>query len=265
MEAFTMKQKRFCEILAALAVAAALGGCNLFGKIDSPKSNAEILVDAQAKMDNGNCADAVTALNAISEKDDSVYHKLGWAQLCVGGATVERVAGTLLTYSSSSGDFTVVGKLANNLIGTTGAQISSISDAIGSFGSISNANLNDRSVNVALANIVKAAALLSTASGDKVKVRAGDVALAACASATCSGGGPGASCDASSAGTLSQSDANSIGTLLIAAQTAMGQASGDLGSAQNLAQQLGGFANSGVNAAAAQINRCYIVQKMISQ
>ncbi|MGE4234008.1 MAG: hypothetical protein AB7F43_11830 [Bacteriovoracia bacterium] len=138
--------------------------CNLFSSLDS-----ETLVDsrdklsaAHAKANQSDCQGAIDILSTIpyTEMNDEVLASLGWAYLCSAGATIERIAGTIYTYSSTNPNYAVVGQLARNLIPMTEDKIKKVDIAI---------SLGSRIVNksqyaffLSIAKLIAAATLLST-------------------------------------------------------------------------------------------------------
>lgn len=250
-------------VLPATLLAAVFGsGCNLTGGLDGPKGNDEIYADAQSKMDAGDCGGAIQKLNSAGTMDDKMYRLRGWALLCQAGVPFSKIASSVLQYGSSTTDFTVIGTLANSMVPMTLANIDTITSAIASFGQMTSlANADDKAANLVLANVVKAAAIIATASSDGVSVKKADVSVSGCNGIPitgCSTGG--AACTVTGTGRLGDGDALLVATTIQAAQTAA-SGSASLGSAGTLAGNLNGY----LVGAAAATSRCTIVNGMLSR
>ncbi|MBI3543196.1 MAG: hypothetical protein HY075_07980 [Deltaproteobacteria bacterium] len=224
---------------AALAAIGVLGaGCNLTGGIDSSKSRDERILDAQAKMDTGDCGGAISILNSLGDQDDRSLQMLGTAYLCNAGATVKKVDAALGSYDSSSNNLTVIGTLANRLVPTTNDADSGIVSAINAFNRMSASN--NKSVWQIYGNIVRIANLMAKASADSATVHRSDIGLTACLAASC-----GTAPAACSGARMGDGDATNALTALQAAAAAAGNTS--LGSiatlANNLNTLLGGSAS----------------------
>lgn len=241
-------------LLLALAIATTFTtlGCNLYDDVDEASSKQELIEEAKAALEIGECDKAIAAVNAIGGDDDEVLRLRGWAQLCAAGVTVNRVAETLLTYNASNAtDFKVVGNLANALVPATTETYAKIDRAASTFSSIRNVKV--RSLTLSLANIAKAAAVIAKQSGDRAKVRRSDIySSASCIGQTCTSAP--ASCDPG----MSIVDANDVADALDAAAAAASLDS-DLGFVRSLASLLGD------STSVPRATRCIIVNNMLSE
>lgn len=240
--------------LLATVLAATLmtSGCNLYDDVDEARSRQELLEEAKAALEQGECDKTIAAVNAIGGSDDEILRLRGWGQLCAAGVTVNRISQTLLTYKATdSTDFKVVGRLANALIPANLETYAKIDRAASTFSSIQDIQL--RAITVSLANISLAAAVIAIQSGDRVKVRRSDIySSTSCVGATCSSAP--ATCDPG----MSNADANLVGSALDRAATAAGTDSA-LGVIRTLAEQLGN------TTAVPRAARCIIVNNMLTE
>ncbi len=251
----TGKTKRV--LLAALIATSLAGmGCNLTGGVDNAKGHDELVLDAQGKIDTGDCDSAITILTGITPQDNRVLQMTGTAHLCRAGATVTVVEGALASYDTSSQNFTVVGTLANKLVPLIKSDTDDkIVAAITAFQNM--VQTDEKSVWLAYANIVRAAGLLAKSSADKNTVKRADVTSGlGCVGAPCTTDV--ASCPAATSGNMSTLDANNLITALIAASTAVGSAS-SIGAAKDLATKLGATQAQTANGA-----RCTAVNNFLS-
>lgn len=239
-----------------LLAAIVSSGCNLAGKLDSPKNAEEYAEEAQAQMNEEKCSDALTTIDKIdsAQYNNKIRQLKGWAQLCAGGATVGRVGKTLFNYSLASNNLTVVGALADNLIPMNSAKLTNLNAAITTFSGMTGSDDKEKELNQALANIVYAAGLIAQASTNAINVRRADVSPSSCVG-TCS-----TTVGNCTNVNMSDSDANAVASALLAAQTAISGVSG-LGAAQDLTSQLATLVTAGNGNA----NRCAIVNNMLSQ
>ncbi|MBI3557569.1 MAG: hypothetical protein HY074_15005 [Deltaproteobacteria bacterium] len=247
----TIRASRF--LFAAVFAASSLGamGCNLTGGVDNAKGHDELVLDAQAKIDTGDCDAAVSILTGITPQDNRVLQMTGTAHLCRAGATVTVVEGALGNYNTASQNFTVVGVLANKLVPTVKNDTDDkIVAAVNAFSNM--VQTDEKSVWLAYANIVRAAGLLAKASSDHVSVKRADVSVAGCIGTNCT---PGAACTAVN---LNDADANNLINALIAASAAVGSAS-SIGAAKDLATRLGASAAQTANG-----GRCTAVNNFLS-
>lgn len=226
-------------------------GCNLTGGIDNSKSNRDKVLDAQAKMDTGDCQAAVDLLKDLSPKDDRALQILGTAYLCTAGADANRVTSALGGYDSSSNNLNVVGALATRLITPATDADERIVSALTAFGEMSTSK--QKALWQIYGNVVRIASLMAKTSADKVAVRRTDIAPAACVSQTCSTAP--AQCSAG----MTDADALVAANALTAANTAKQLV--DLGSIGNLAGNLNTALGNSLTANAA---RCVLVNQTLS-
>jgi hypothetical protein len=250
---FTWTRKNpgtFATVCATVAMTCATAACNLFGGIDDPDTKVELMSHARAALNSGDCNTAVSDMLTLNILDDEGYQILGWAYLCQGGATLAKVGKSLFTYSSTTANLTVVGNLANELLPVSGDKVAAIENAISAFSNISPRNANDRRVNLALANISKAAIAIAKASPDTSRVRKSHVATEAACDAVAS------NCVAGcTGGNLQAADLSVISSSLSQASSIL--LGSGLGAIADLAAQLG----NAVGAAA--LTRCYVYKNMI--
>lgn len=246
-------------LISVLAAAALVSGCNLTGGIDNAKSHTEMVLDAQAKMDTGDCDGAVTILKNLSPLYDKDLQMLGSAYMCSAGATVKKVDAALGSYDPNSGNLTVVGTLANGLIPVAGDADGKIQAAINTFSQMSASN--QRQTWITYGNIVRAAGLLAKASTDNAHVKRGDVSVSGCLNVSCSSGG----ITACTFRNLSDGDATALSQSLIAAANAA-SANTSLGDVQKLAAQLQAVYGGNTGAAVlANAGRCTAYNQLLSQ
>lgn len=239
-------------MIPALALSAVFSSCNMFGGVDHATSRQELIEEAKAALDNGECDRVLAAVGAIGGYDDEIFKLQGWGELCAAGVTVNKVGKTLFNYSASdSTNYTVIGKLANSLVPADASHPQRIERAIQAFSAIGDRNA--RSANLILAQISKAAILIARRSSDNVKARRADIYSAAgCVGATCTGN-PG-TCGAG----MSNDDANSVADAFDAAATEANQLT-ELGAVRDLARSLGD--NTGLP----NVTRCIIVNNMLEE
>lgn len=253
------KKHSFLAIaIAVFGFSLVLHGCNAFESFDEPETEEETLIGAQALMDAGDCAGASTLMKSKAYTSDIYYRTLGWALLCEGGASLSKVLATLLSFSSSSNNLNIVGALANKLIPQTDTKIAKFDEALDFFGRQSASN--DKYVNVALASISKAAAIVSLSSSNLSTVSKADISVGACTTAVC--GTDPSPCVAAGSGNMSTNDTVRLREAITGAQTALSSAGSSLGSLTDLSSSLTTLIGP---AAAATLIRCVVVNNMLSQ
>lgn len=237
-------------------------GCNLFSKFDKPKSDGEIVVGAQAKMDAGLCGEAVKELNDLKSPSNATKRLKGWAALCAGNAGLKKILTSIVSYAgggSSSNGLSTVSTLAATLIPQNTSTINSIQTGIDSFNSQDASKEKD--LNVALGYLIKSAALMAKATSDNKTVKRADIAPGACVGVDCSVGF--AACTEVN---MSDGDANTFLDAITAAGTTVGSSAG-LGSIGNLTGDLKAKlpSNANLSAATAQATRCAIVNSVLKE
>lgn len=247
-----------------LGMSTIIAGCNLYGKIDSPKSLEERLDEAQILMDKGQCQLAVDKLREFSitgtdAKNDKYWELYGWAQLCAAGAPFDKVAGTLLTFSaSSSNSLQVVGNLVNSIGPASTDSINGANNAKNAFLQISDLARKRRLIYAALADVVEAAMYVSKNATTGTQTVRTDIAGSSCFGQTCTSAP--AQCAANSShGKMTNGDATAFYTLVQEASSYLGQDSGFGNAAElitTLLNALGGGAQNAI--------RCSIVNNMLS-
>lgn len=246
------KSHHFISALLLVSCAGFTSSCNLTGGIDDPKSAEDIVSASQALIEQDKCQDAVEKLATMPVRGDRANQMLGWAHLCVAGATIDKVGKALFSYSSATNNLTVVGDLANALIPSNGDKETSVNRAIEAFTAMQTGD--ERQISIALGQMVKAAAIVAKASADNIVVRRSDVSPSNCLGTTCSTD-PAACVEVR----LNDNDTNKVATALDAAATAVGGTS-TLGAIKDLAQRLG--ASDGT---LAQGTRCAIYNSMLRE
>ncbi len=231
--------------------------------VDKAKTREEFFSEALAKMDSKDCKGAIESFKSISEGEmnDDIRNAHGWAYLCIAGASLNKVIGNLLGYDKSKGDLSIFGTLANGLIPMDGDKIGEINNSINTFGKISNADV--RRVNVAFAYILKAAALIAKQSVNNAPVKRTHISGTGCAAdkdicATST------NCDAGGNGNMTSADANSFGDTVLDGQASVGGIAKG-GKLKDLADKLGETLSADVTDAAAEINRCVIYNKVLTE
>jgi len=225
--------------------------CNATGGIDTPETATEKLSEVKALLDEAKCEDAIQKLNDINQPDAEIARLRGWANLCRAGATIGRVGKSLYSFDTTLNNLTVVGRLANEMVPTNDTKLSYIDEAINAFGQMGTST--DRSLVIAIAQMVKAAGYIAKYSTNGQRVFKTDIAIESCQQVSCS-----AATDITCPARMSNTDANVVGNALIAANNEIGSNS-TLGNLGTLASQLGGIASASTGA----INRCYIISQML--
>lgn len=239
-------------LLAILGMGAALSSCNMFGEVDHATTREELIEEAKAALDNGNCDRVLAAVGAIGGYDDEIFKLQGWGELCGAGITVNKVGKTLFNYKPTDAtNYQIVGQLANSLVPADEIHLQRVDRAIRTFSAIK--DRNTRSANLILAHISKAAILIARRSADRVKARRADIYSAAgCVGATCTSNP--AACGAG----MADADANAAADSFDAAATEANSFT-ELGAVRDLARSLGD--NTGLP----NVTRCIIVNNMLSE
>lgn len=228
-------------------------GCNLYGRLDQPRQSEDFYAAGVAAANDGRCDEAVNWLKSIDHPNDDAYSALGWAYLCVGGATAINIATSLYRFSSTSSNYTVVGALARSMLPRSGAKSQALSKASDTFEFVQDPTR--RSVEIAITRMVLAADVLANQSsndGDSTNLALADVSDTGCAAFASSCASVGASCQAVMGDTATTQFTN----LITAAAVAM-NATG----ATDL-QALANGMQSGL-AGSTNVARCFIYNKMI--
>lgn len=162
-------------------------GCNTFSGIDNPETEREISEKALEEADSGDCVTARDRLSMIFPRSDDTNYNLGFARLCIGGATLETIGATVVTYSSSSGsDYTVVGKLAQALLPWSVSKQDEVNQSLEAF-----TNINDiqrRAYSMLIARLSRMAMIVAKASGGRTTLTRDDIADSSCALLSCPAG-----------------------------------------------------------------------------
>lgn len=238
-----------------IALAAGQLSCNFFGGIDNPSDPQDVYTAAVAKADAGDCAGARDLLKAVANPSDKISIALGWAYLCVGGATAANIASSLYNYSSTSNDLTVVGKLARTLLPMTAEKLSAITSAYEAFTRI--ADGRTRGLETAIAKFVEAAAIVSNQAGNVAatgSLTRDDISNdPSCSGVTCSTGS--AVCTAAPG--ISDTDVSSFINAVTAATNALGTVNSSNLALLNLAQALQNQLGVGT------VGRCVIYNNVV--
>lgn len=229
--------------------------CNITSPLDKPSTIEEKNLDAQAKIEQGECDEAIATLEGASpsSRNDDSHAILGWAYLCKSNIFITNVGGSLFSYSSTSSDPTIAGALANELIPKTESDLNVIDQAIASFGNI--LSVETRAVYKSFAYIIKAAAIIAKASGDGVSVQKLDIAPSGCEAIDCLTVAVAACTEVN----MSDDDANAVVAALANAANTVAAVEG-IGTAKELSTDLN---PSGI--ATALASRCYIFNNLLAE
>ncbi len=165
-------------------------GCNMYGAIDDSDDRLDAIEKARYDADGGDCVTARDRLANITPQDDNQRFTLGWAHLCVAGATLENIGATVAGYTTSSGsDFSLVGRLARRLLPYSLSKYTQITQGADTFRNI--ATSNRRAYASLVGNITKLAIIAARAAGDRTNLVRNDISLeASCTSvAACTAAG----------------------------------------------------------------------------
>lgn len=243
------RRARSWETGIAVLLAISVGGCNLFGGIDEPREVADKYAAAIAAANGGDCIGAKKLLLGIPNPDDDVLVALGWAYLCIAGATAGNVASSLYKYTNGSSDLTIIGTLARTMLPMDGDKLGAAGEAINVFAQVQNGRR--AYLNVALARFVRASAILAMQANNNGSgtLDQTDVSAASCSASA-------ANCAAGCAAGMTDGDVTSFTSEITAASTALGNAAaGDLKAlADAIAAGFGGAAQS----------RCFIFNRTIA-
>jgi hypothetical protein len=241
-------------LAASLALAAASSGCNLFGNIDKPSDAPDQLSSAIAMANAGDCSGAKDLLVQIPNPNDEVNVALGWAYLCMAGATASTIATSIYNYTSTSTDYTVVGILARSLLPIDGTKTTNVNSSISAFSQIY--DQNRLSIEVAIAQFVKAAIVLgrqAVNAGSSATLERTDISASTCQGADCTSAVQAAlRCNTG----MSHADIVSFADAINAAATAL-----NASNAANL-QALAAAIKSGLGVTDA-VGRCFIMNQTI--
>lgn len=178
---------------------------------------------AIAKANQGHCDDARNILIRIQNPSDDVLKALGWAYLCLGGATADRIATSIYNYTSDANNLTILGALARELLPTDQGKRQYLTEAVLAF---TRMTTNDRNIQLGIGYLVRAASILSAQSENQpstANVERDDVTASTCDThaPTCT---TAIAADCPSAGRMSDSDvtafSNDINSALGFFQTA---------------------------------------------
>ena len=249
-----MFRKIFIPVFLTLTTLLAFPACNMFSAVDKPSTDTERLQSALALMDEGKCSEAAKLYDGKSGLTDDELHTLGWAQMCGSGAKLANIAKSLFTYTSASNNTSLIGTVANSLIPQNDNRIIGLSNAVGSFGQIRNDSL--RNVDLIMADIVKAAAVVAKYSASNAPVVRSNISTSTCPTdcTTATGG------NCASASGMSDADANTVGTLMIAASGSVNYLGPSAGSLGDLTSAIA----SGASASTGAINRCIVQTKFLA-
>lgn len=249
--------------LATVACAAIVAfttlSCNVTGSMDSARSRDDQVAEAQDKMDRGDFQGAITELQGLSSQDDHSLQLLGAAFLGRGGANANKVDGALGAYNISTGNLTVIGNLANQLVPIGPDADGFFAQAVTTFGSMSNTDL--KFTWIVYANLVRIAGLEARAVGPSATsvTRAG-IGGSGCVSLSCASATDG-NCPASGGGGISDTDASTASSALSSAASAANNTT--LGTISNLINTISSFTGGSTNPTA-PIMRCVLVNNTLS-
>jgi hypothetical protein len=250
----------------SLAVLLTSNGCNLWGGIDKPKTNEEVVQDSQAKLDSNNisqCNDAVGELLAAPNPNDDVYRRLGWAYLCQAGASAGAIAANSFSFQSTSSNYTGVGILANAMAATvpqTAATVQLTQLAANAFSNIYATSENQ--LNQGLAYFAQAAAYIGKQSVNQAAVTRSNISVGACLIGNCATASA-ANCTAG----MSDADADGFFTAINNGLTAIGGSGNtSLQNVQSFINQIQSLLGAAAGASAeAAGSRCVIYNQILTQ
>ncbi|MGE4234002.1 MAG: hypothetical protein AB7F43_11800 [Bacteriovoracia bacterium] len=251
--------------VALITILISTTGCNIWSSLDKVSGRDEVLIEARILMDNGKCSSAITEIGNLStsEYTNDVYRTKGWAQMCAGGAALTKIASSLLSFTSgSTNSLSVIGTLANGLIQQTSDSLGLIDGAATSFGQLSPSN--DKYVNLTIAYLVKAAALMARAAtlGGATSVVRADIASSGCwGLSDCTTAPVTAACDGTN---MSDADAYAFGVALNNASDAINHSTG-LGNLGQLASQMAALGAADDSTTGYRLNRCIIVKEILTE
>jgi len=171
---------------SSLLLALCTASCNLFGAMDEAESPEDQYALAVARANAGECAQARDILGRLENRTDDMNAALGWAELCITGATARNIALSLYSYTGNSTNYSVVGVLSRTMLPVNAEKLERVTAAVSAFSRI--LEPSRKSLLVAIAQFVKAAAVLGaqainssdTGSLDKV-----DIGGSSCTTTTC--------------------------------------------------------------------------------
>lgn len=250
-----MEERRLKPLIVALCLfSTATMGCNLYGKLDNPDSNQARYAAAIAAANDGRCQEAIDLLKEMTRTSDDVFSALGWAHLCVAGATAGNIATSIYKFSTSEGNYTVVGALAGTLIPMDGEKHRNIQEARVAFSHIS--QVDRQKLSHAIADLVLASSYLASqagSSGGGSALETTDVSPnTSCVNFRDNCAGAGGTC------TAGMSDANVTNFLDAMNSAATNLAITDAADLKNLATAI----RAGLGAGSDQ-GRCFIFNRMI--
>lgn len=243
---------RYCAVALIVAWSFAQTGCNLFGRLDPPGDRQDKYAAALAMANSGDCKGAKELLESVLPPDDDIASALGWAYMCLAGATAANIASSLYSFSGSSTNKTVVGALANTMLPMDSEKAVNAQKASEAFAQIS--DFRRRNLSVGIGKFVQAAAVLANQAlnASSSVLEKTDISNSACANFN---GNCTASAGTCTAG-MSNADVDSFITFVSAAATALGS----VGSSTDLSR-LATLIQAGLQAG--DPGRCFIFNETI--
>lgn len=169
-------------LAVALAVSVISSSCNVLSPLDSPDDTASVVAAARARANAGDCAGARDLLRSIkASSNNEVKLTLGWAYLCLAGATASTITASIYKYTTTASDLTVVGLLARELLPMSADRIENIQLAVGSFNTITDERIH---IQMGIAHFVYAAAILAeqaTTQASTSSLERDDISRSGCA------------------------------------------------------------------------------------
>ena len=169
-------------LAAILALCVTTSSCNVLSTVDNPDETSSVVSAARARANAGDCAGARDLLRNIkASSDNEVKLALGWAYLCLAGATAARITASIYKYSSAGADLTVVGLLGRELLPMTNDRIENIHLAAATFNGITD---DRKSIQMGIAHFVRAASVLAEQATNQATTDAlsqDDIAPSSCA------------------------------------------------------------------------------------
>ena len=172
-----LKPRKF-QVTALLLASLGAAGCNMYSQLDESDDRADQIEQGRYDGDDGDCVTARDRLANITPLDDDQRFSLGFAHLCVGGATLENIGATVANYTTGSGtDYTLVGNLARRLLPYSVSKNLQISQGTDVFRDITTPNR--RAYASLVGHLARLAIITARAAGDRTTLVRDDISLEA--------------------------------------------------------------------------------------
>lgn len=193
-----MRTRAYAIVLTTLTLVLTTSSCNVFSPFDAPSSPESILAVATARANDGKCDEARDLLRTIRKPNNDELVALGWAYLCLAGATAPRVAESIYKYTSADNNLTVLGALAQTLLPMDTGKLEFVDQAIATFNRLTNERID---MQLGIAHLIRATAVLALQGGNAASTASlerDDVTISTCDTfaPTCTGAAGSGSCPA---------------------------------------------------------------------